>query len=161
MKLVIKKEDLVFAAQAVHPLVNTQSSLPILSNILIKAVDSSVLFVASDMESSVRCTVSAEFDKPFSLTVPSATFANLVKELPDSDVTLELVDDQVQVSCENLNYKLATRDPIDFPSWPEFEEDASIEVQQKDLRHAVECVIFAIPIRDPRKVLLGCRWSNC
>ena len=98
MKLVFKQADLLRATQAVHALVNAQSSLPILSNILVQAKDSQVEFTASDMESSVKCTVSAEVDEAFSLTVPAATFTNLVKELPDADVTLELVDDKVEVS---------------------------------------------------------------
>ena len=157
MKLVFKKDDLAFATQTVNNLVNPQSSLPIMSNILIRAnSDEGVVdFVASDLESNVKCSAAAEIDQPFSVTAPSATFTNLVRELPDAPISLELLDDQVVISCESLRYQLATRDPVDFPVWPEFDIKTSLELPQKALRRAIECVVFAIPQRDPRKVLLG------
>ncbi|MBN1518392.1 DNA polymerase III subunit beta [Candidatus Sumerlaeota bacterium] len=155
MKLVIKNEDLEFATQAVHRLVNAQSSLPILSNLLIKAEGERIIITASDLESSVRCNVPAQADEKFSFTVPATTFTSLVKELPDGDITLEVVEDKVTVCSASMRYQLATLDPIDFPAWPEFEPQATIEIQQPVLKKAFESVVFAIPTRDPRKVLLG------
>jgi len=155
MKAVFKRADLAFATGVVHNVVNVQSSLPILGNILIRVEDSKALFVASDLESNVRCEIAAEVEKKGTVTVPSRTFADMVRVLPEGDITLELEGNRVRVRCEKLAYDLVTMDPEDFPSWPEFKAKATLELPQKTLRQVIERMIFAVPQKDPRRVLLG------
>jgi len=155
MKAVFKRADLALATTVVHNVVNLQSSLPILGNILIRTEDSKALFMASDLESSVRCEIPAEIEKKGTVTVPSRTFAEMVRVLPDADITLELEGGRVRVRCEKLSYDLVTMDPEDFPAWPEVKPKAALELPQKTLRQVIEQMIFAIPQKDPRRVLLG------
>ncbi|MCX7765507.1 MAG: DNA polymerase III subunit beta, partial [Candidatus Sumerlaeia bacterium] len=61
MRVTFNYQDLTFAANVVHTIVNPQSSLPILSNVLINAdIGGEVEFVASDLETCVRCIVQAD-----------------------------------------------------------------------------------------------------
>lgn len=155
MKAVFKRADLTLATSVVHNVVNLQSSLPILGNILIRAESGKVLFMASDLESNVRCEIAAEIEKPGAVTVPARTFADMVRVLPDADIALELEESRVRVRCEGLNYDLVTMDPEDFPAWPEIKAKTTLELPQKSLRRVIEQIIFAIPAKDPRRVLLG------
>jgi DNA polymerase-3 subunit beta len=155
MKAVFKRADLVLATNVVHNVVNLQSSLPILGNVLIRAADNKVVFMASDLESNVRCEVAAEVEKAGAVTVPAHTFADMVRVLPEADIVLELEGSRVRVRCETLSYDLVTMDPEDFPAWPEIKSKATLELPQKMLRQTIEQMIFAIPQKDPRRVLLG------
>lgn len=155
MKVVFKRADLALATNAVHNLVNLQSSLPILSNILIRAEGEKAVFMASDLESNVRCEVAAEIETPGAVTVPARTFAEMVRVLPDIDIAVELDESRVRVTCETMKYDLMTMDPDDFPAWPEITAQTTLEMPQKTLTHIIERIIFAIPVKDPRRVLLG------
>jgi len=155
MKAVFKRADLAMATNVVHNVVNLQSSLPILANILIRASDAKALFMASDLEANVRCEIAAEVEKAGVVTVPARTLADMVRVLPDTDVILELEGNRVRVRCETLSYDLVTMDPEDFPAWPEVKAKATLELPQKTLRKLIERMIFAVPQKDPRRVLLG------
>jgi len=155
MKAIFKRADLAFATSVVHNVVNMQSSLPILGNILIRAEEGKALFMASDLESNVRCEISAEVEKEGAVTVPSRTFSDMVRVLPDADIEIRLEKERVRVLCENLSYDLVTMDPEDFPAWPDIKARTTLELPQKTLKRVIQQIIFAIPQKDPRRVLLG------
>ncbi|MCX7017257.1 MAG: DNA polymerase III subunit beta [Candidatus Sumerlaeota bacterium] len=155
MKVTFAKDQLVKAATVAQSLVNAQSSLPVLANVLIEAEEDKVVFVATDLESSVRCTVAAKIDEPGRTTAPARTFAELARELPAAEVNLELEGDLLKVQAEENSYHLQTMPAEDFPSWPQLSAHATLTLGQGELAAMLNRVLFAVPQRDPRKVLLG------
>ncbi|MCX7001465.1 MAG: DNA polymerase III subunit beta [Candidatus Sumerlaeota bacterium] len=150
------KDELLYATRVVSSLVLPQSSLPILGNIMISASGDEVTFVGSDMDSSVRCKIKASVKEEGETTVPAGPFSELVKELPKADVLFELTKDGlVHIEAGKNDYDLQTMPATDFPAWSDFEPLTSFELSQKNLRRMIEKTLFAIPTRDPRKVLIG------
>ncbi|MBN1902764.1 DNA polymerase III subunit beta [Candidatus Sumerlaeota bacterium] len=156
MKIKFNKEDLSHATRVVSSMVPPQTSLPILGNILIRAAEEQVVFFACDMESSVRCAVKARIEEEGEITVPALPFSTLVRELPEAEVLIWLdKDENVHVESERNVYRLQTMSPSDFPSWSEFDPVTSFDLPRKDMRKMIDKTIFAVPTKDPRKVLLG------
>ncbi len=156
MKIKFARDTLIHATDVVHSLVLPQTSLPILGNILIRAVGDEVTFFTCDMESTVRCTVKAQVEEGGEITVPATPFNVLVRELPETQINLWLDEDEnVHIEAEQNVYRLQTMSPTDFPTWSDFEPITSFEVEQKALKRMIDKIIFAIPPKDPRKVLLG------
>lgn len=156
MKIKFLKEDLLHATRVVSSLVPPQTSLPILSNILIRAAKDQVIFFGCDMESSVRCTVKAQIEEEGEVTVPSAPFATLVRELPETEVLIWLDEDEnVHVEADRNVYRLQTMSPSDFPIWSDFDPITSFDLERVNLKNMIDKTLFAIPTKDPRKVLLG------
>jgi DNA polymerase-3 subunit beta len=156
MKLRFDKNVLAFATASTQSVANPQSSLPILGNILINAsADKGVVFEASDMESCVRCTVQAEVAEPGSITVPAKTFHSIVHELPDGPVDLDFSAALAGITSGANQYQLTTQTPEDFPTWPDLQASTTISVEQTTLKRILSHVLYALPQRDPRKVLLG------
>jgi len=156
MKIKFTKDDLLYATRVVYSLVPPQTSLPILGNILITASSEEVAFFACDMESAVRCTIKAHVEKEGQVTVPATPFATLVRELPEAEISLWLDEDEnVHVDTDRNQYRLQTMSPADFPPWSEIEPETTFTLEQKTLRSMIEKTLFAIPAKDPRKVLLG------
>jgi len=152
----LKKADLLMATQAVHNMVNPQSSTAILGTILIKTKEDGVTFMASDGEACVRCHVAAEVETEGAVTVPARTFADLARELPDTDIAVAMDEEgNVLIECNEVSYRLTMMAPEKFPDWPYIESQTTFVMSQAGLRRAIESVVFAIPQRDPRKVLLG------
>lgn len=157
MRIRFKKSDLLPAAAIVQSVANPQSTLPILSNVLITTDHENLVGLsATDYETRVRIDVPAEVEKKGSATVPARTFYDLIKELPeDGEVILEAKEKGAHIRCRDIRAELATMPAQDFPKWPEMEGKASIELPQREFRRLLEKVLFAVPTRDPRKVLLG------
>lgn len=164
MEVTLKVGDLVKAASVVQHVVATQSSLPILSNVLIDTGDGNVTFVANDMEAYVRCTVPAlSVREQGKVTVPADVLSRLARELP-TEAVATLRSDDLNVVIEsrteesskpNSVYKLTGMAPEDFPMWPTLQEKSSFEITQRLFKRMIERTIFAIAAQDPRRVFLG------
>lgn len=157
MRIRFKKSDLLPAAAIVQSVANPQSTLPILSNVLITTDHDNVATLsATDYETRVRIEVAAEVEKKGSATVPARTFYDLVKELPeDGEVMFEAKEKGAHIRCRDIRAELATMPARDFPKWPELEPTVSFDLPQRDLKRLLDKILFAVPTRDPRKVLLG------
>jgi DNA polymerase III subunit beta len=108
------------------------------------------------MESSIKCKIQAHVEEEGEATVPAGPFATLVPELPDVEIFIWLDDDEnVHIEAEKTRYRLQTMSPEDFPSWSDFEPLTSFVLEQKVLKEMIDKTLFAIPPKDPRKVLLG------
>jgi DNA polymerase III subunit beta len=157
MRVRLKKADLAPATSIVQTVANPQSTLPILSNVLITTEHDNVLsLLATDYETRVKIEVAAEVERKGSITVPAKTFNELVKELPeDGEVIIESKDKSVLVRCRDIRAELQCMPAKDFPALPELDPTVTFDLGQRDLKRLIEKVFFAIPVRDPRKVLLG------
>ena len=103
----------------------------------------------------MRCTVQAKVDAPGKTTAPARTFSELVRELPSGEVNLELEGDLLKVQADENSYHLQTMPAEDFPSWPQLNPHSTLTLSQSELLAMLGRVLFAVPQRDPRKVLLG------
>lgn len=157
MRIRFKKSDLLPAAGIVQSVANPQSTLPILSNVLVSTEhDNMATLYATDYETRARIQVPAEVQKKGQVTIPAKTFYDLIKEMPEeADVILESKDKGATITCRDIVADLQTMPARDFPKWPEFEPEHQFELPQGDLKRLLEKILFAVPVRDPRKVLLG------
>jgi DNA polymerase III subunit beta len=157
MRVRFKKTDLAPAAAIVQSVANPQSTLPILSNVLITTEHNNLVsFTATDYETRVRIEVAAEVEKKGTATVPAKTFNDLVQELPeDQEVILEVADKSARLRCGGIRAELASMPARDFPAWPEMDPTVSFDIEQKKFKSLLDKILFAVPVRDPRKVLLG------
>src|SRR5664279_6416196 len=81
MKLTITKEQIMAGLQAAQNVVSTRTTLPILSNVLIRAEDGHVEFTATDLDVTVACKVEAKVIKPGATTLPVKKLFGIVREL--------------------------------------------------------------------------------
>ena len=70
MNLTISKEQILAGLQAVQNVVSTRTTLPILSNVLMRAEKDRIEFTATDLDVTVACSVEATVKKPGATTVP-------------------------------------------------------------------------------------------
>lgn len=156
MKVIFNKEDLSYAVNVVHSGVSTQSSLPILNNILIDAdIGGEVEFIASDLDTCIRCTIPADVANAGRVTVPATKLLDIVRVTPEEPVEMEEEESRLKIQCQNNIYRLAVMPPEEFPTWPEIKPATSFKVSQAGLKRAIGKFLFAIPLREPRRVLLG------
>jgi len=87
MNLTITKEQILAGLQAVQNVVSTRTTLPILSNVLIRAEKDRVEFTATDLDVTIACSVEAKVKKPGAATVPVKKLFGITRELNGADFT--------------------------------------------------------------------------
>ena len=155
MKLVFERQPLASGLLLIQNIVSATTTMPILSNILIEAEGEVASITATDLESFGRVNLQARVEESGRATISAKLLADIVKLLPEGEVMLETSGADMAIQCGRNNYKLATMPADDYPEWPTPKADTKIRVKQQDLKRALHNTMFAIPARDPRKVLNG------
>ncbi len=159
MEIALEQNDLQEAANVVASLLKrSATTLPVLSNMLIDASETDrVLFLGTDLESFVRIRVPATIKGGSTrLTVPADKMAELVGLLP-SGATVRLIDEggHVRIVCESNEYNLVTLPPDDYPNWQPESPTIRFTITQKQLKALLDAVLYAVPSKDHRRVLMG------
>jgi len=136
-------------------LVSATGTLPILSNLLIEADSKDVNLVTTDLEAFAKVSLQAKIEESGRITAPAKTLGDIVRRLPDDDISITTSGTRLTLTCNRNVYHLATMSADDYPEWPKSESVTRITLRQADLKRLLRSTTFAIPLRDPRKVLMG------
>jgi DNA polymerase-3 subunit beta len=156
MNLTISKEQILAGLQAVQNVVGSRTTLPILSNVLLKAEGNKLEFTATDLDVTVACSVEAQVKKPGSSTVPVKKLFGIVRELNGSELDLETDDKNIcTIRSGPSFYKIHGLAADEFPPMPKFKEDKKVTLPQATVKAMMRKTSFAISTDESRYVLNG------
>jgi DNA polymerase III subunit beta len=158
MKITIDRAALLRALNHVQSAVERRTTIPILSNVLLKAEDGILTLATTDMDLEINESVAANVDKSGSTTAPAATLFDIVKKLPDdSSVVLELdgSGNQMTVKAGRSNFRLACLPVADFPEIGTANLPASFTIPANELRNLIDRTKFAMSTEETRYYLNG------
>ncbi|HXF44239.1 MAG TPA: DNA polymerase III subunit beta [Candidatus Paceibacterota bacterium] len=156
MKLIILKNNLVDALNAVEGSVGDNTNLPILKNILISAEDNKITLTSTNLEIAVKYIVPGKIVEGGSLTVIFSVFSNIVKNLSSERVTLEKDDKNLIVTTDNYEAVIRVQDPKDFPIIPSIQDrKKSIKIGLNTLKNTISRAIIAAQYSDVRPEISG------
>jgi DNA polymerase-3 subunit beta len=115
MKLKIKKDTLLDSINWVNRVIAARPVLPILSNILLVAGDTTLTLSASNVEVSAKSEKLANNEKPGEVLVQGRLFTEVVKALPNKDIALELKGNKLFVESDNLHYSISVAPKENYP----------------------------------------------
>ena len=156
MKFTVSKDKLLDGLQTVQNVVSTRTTLPILSNVLIRAEDGVLRFTTNDLDVGMSCSVEAKVEKGGGTTLPARRLASIVKELPAADVEVE-VDSKntASIRCGQSFFKMMGLAEEEFPALPKLADAKVFTLRQKELKDALRKTAFAISTDETRYVLNG------
>ena len=156
MNLTISKEKLLHGLQTVQNVVSTRTTLPILSNVLMKAEDGKVEFTATDLDVTISCTVEATVKKKGATTVPVKRFFGVVRELGSPEIELEVDEKHAcSVRAGASFYKINGLSADEFPPVQKMKEDKKVVLPQEKIKSMLRKTSFAISTDESRYVLNG------
>jgi DNA polymerase-3 subunit beta len=156
MNLTITKEQILSGLQAVQNVVGSRTTLPILSNVLLRAEGDRVEFTATDLDVTVACSVEAKVKKGGSTTVPVRKLFGIVRELGGTDIDIEVDEKNVcSVRCGTSFYRIHGIGADEFPPQPKFKDDKKVTLSQETARAMLGKTSFAISTDESRYVLNG------
>lgn len=160
MKFNVAKDKLLDGLQTVQNIVSTRTTLPILSNVLIRAEDGVLRFTTNDLDVGMSCTVEAKVEKGGGTTLPARRLASIVKELPAADVEIEVDSKNIaSIRCGQSFFKMMGLAEEEFPALPKLADAKVFTLRQKELKDALRKTAFAISTDETRYVLNGILFS--
>ena len=157
LRITCTKEDLVQGLSIVGRAVSTRTAIQILSGILLEARGEDLRLAATDMELSLRATVSARVEGDGAVVLPGRTLVDIARLLPGDDVTIEhsAAESVVHIASGSASYTLHTHNAEDFPRLPELTDTQTFEIDREALLETIGRVARAASRDEARPVLTG------
>jgi DNA polymerase III subunit beta len=160
MKALVTQENLNKALSTVSKVASSRTTLPILSNILIKASKGSLKISATNLEMAVTAEFGAKVDEEGELTIPARLSTEFISSLPHENITLTSEGSNLLVSSTGYESVLNGTSSEEYPSLPTISSKNKITLKTAELKKALNQVLFASSSDDSRPVLTGVLFTN-
>ncbi|WP_262297073.1 DNA polymerase III subunit beta [Microvirga sesbaniae] len=158
MRVTVERAALLKALGHVHRVVERRNTIPILSNVLLRADEGSLRLKATDLDIEVTETIPAEITEAGSTTVPAYMIYDIVRKLSDgAQVSLEMTPDmgQMQIRSGRSRFMLQALPESDFPDLAAGDLPHRFTLAAADLKRLIEKTQFAISTEETRYYLNG------
>src|SRR5665647_2043076 len=160
MSITILKKDLYDLMQKAFPIIPAKSSLQILSNFRLSFTGTQFEVSATDLDHSMKVTCNATGNGPFDITVNARKAFDIVRELPDGNVTLSIDETVLIIQSEkDFSCKIAGADSRDFPGFPETTANSEFDITSAVLKDMILKSSFAVSKDESRACLCGILWE--
>jgi DNA polymerase-3 subunit beta len=158
MKVTLERAALLKSLGHVHRVVERRNTIPILSNVLLRAEDMSLLLKATDLDLEVIERLAADVGAAGATTVPAHILYEIVRKLPDgAQVSLESNGEsgQLRLRSGRSRFNLQALPDSDFPDLATGEFGHAFNLAAGDLKRLIDKTQFAISNEETRYYLNG------
>lgn len=156
MKLICSKSNLLNGVNIVSKAVPTRTTMAILECILIDASANEIKLTANDMELGIETKIEGEIAERGVIALDAKIFSEIVRKLPDSDVTIETdASFKTTITCEKAKFNIVGKSGDDFSYIPYIERNEPIVMSQFTLKEVIRQTIFSIADNDNNKLMTG------
>jgi DNA polymerase-3 subunit beta len=156
MELTVAKADLQKELQLCQGVVEKRSTIPILSNVLLKAADGRLQIAATDLDVTILSSCAARVITPGGVTIEAKRLFDIIRSLPDDDVHMNLQENNsVLVESGTAKFRLLGLPAEDYPTLPSVDVKESYTIPLDELKTMVAKVKFAITHEETRFQLNG------
>src|SRR5437868_11790488 len=156
MELTVAKVDLQKELQLCQGVVEKRSTIPILSNVLLKAADDKLQIAATDRDVTSLSACAARVTSPGGVTIEARRLFDIVRSLPDDDVHITMQENNsLLVESGTAKFRLLGLPAEDYPTLPTVDVTEAYSVSLDELKTMVGKVRFAITHEETRFQLNG------
>lgn len=156
MKAVISKIDLVNLIGKIQSIVAAKPAIPILSNVLLEAVDGQLIVSATDLTVSMRMYVDAKVVEEGAMALPARRFFQLIRELTSPQVKISSTSSEVaEITTGTSVFKINGMNRSEFPVLPDLSDAPEISLPSSSLKEMFSKTSFSAARDDSRYMLNG------
>lgn len=156
MKIELGKSSLVKELASIQATVEKKTTLPILTNVLIRTTESGIELIGTDLDTWFTTFVDARIIEPGQSCVPAKKLFEIIKAMPKSLIELTIDDKQAVIKCERSKIKLTTTGTVNFPDQPN-PPVSTHSLDSATMSHFIERTNFAITTEESRYTLNGAK----
>ncbi len=158
MKVTVERAQLVKSLTHVHRVVERRNTIPILSNVLLRAEGGELKLKATDLDIEISEAIPAVVSEPGATTVPAHMIHDIVRKLPDgAQVELATRPDgaTLDIRSGRSKFSLQMLPESDFPDLTAGTFSHTFTLAAADLKRLVDRTWFAISTEETRYYLNG------
>lgn len=156
MKVVIAQSDLTQLISRAQSIASVKPAIPILSTILLEAIDGQLIVTASDLTVSIRCHCSAKVIEEGAIAIPARRFFQLIRELTAAQVKISAGLDQIaHITAGSSTFKINGMQKSEFPELPNLRGSTQISFPAEKIKEMFVKSAFSAAKEDSRFVLNG------
>ena len=157
MQFVISKAILAKTLSHLYRIVEKKSTIPVLSNIKIEADGAEVKFTANNTDLEIVDMAEGQVSDPGRTTIPVHVMYDIVKKLPEGDISIKSAPDgsQVVIRAGQAEFKLPTLPVDDFPVMSATSMPFKFDLPRDDLVKLIDRTRFAVSTEETRFFLNG------
>ena len=158
MEFKINSSDLLKALSHIHGIVEVRHTLPILSNIILKAKDNELTLSSTNLDIYCADKIKAEVSIAGEISVSAVTFFEIVKRLPSGSEVLMSMEDgenEITLKCGRSKFNLSTLKTDDFPIISDNDLSTNFVLSADELIRIIDKTKFAVSNEETRYYLNG------
>lgn len=156
MNITVRSDVLATELKLMARIVPAKATIPILNYVLLRTgEDGSISLAATNLMMTLYTTCMANgISTAGEIALPVKKMLELLEQLPDTDVNIEIVDQQATVSAGAFKSRVRTVPAKDFPTLPTVEGDV-MTFPAAATRRLIERSSYAIPDNPDKYVIDG------
>ncbi len=156
MDFKLSREAFLKVLNHVSSIVDTRSTIPILSNIFIKCENNIIEIRSTDMDISIREFVSVDSSKNGEATVNSRILTDIIRKTKkNSIIKLKTEGSRLIIHSENSVFELNALSADDFPNFTLLDQSNSFNLSVEEIKRIFNKTKFAISSEETRYYLNG------
>lgn len=157
MKFTCNQTILAKALTIVSKAVTSRTTIPILKGILLEvSADGNLKMSASDLDITIEETIEIENGTEGAIVVQAKLFGDIIRKLPNAEISIEETDGNVLVKCMNSQFNIVGLSPDEFPNIKNIEENKDTIVFSKTvLKDMIRKTSFAASVDESKGVITG------
>lgn len=156
MKIICTRQNLIQGVTTAQRAVSSKNPLPILSGILLTAIDNRLELQATDLEMGIQCVVPCTVQEEGAIVLPAKYLGEIVRRLPDSPIQIETGQGnniiirygQSEITINGFNAE-------EFPVFPKPQGKNSLNISEEELKEYLRQILFATSSDENRPVFTG------
>ncbi len=156
MEMTVGKADLQKELQLCQGVVEKRSTIPILSNVLLRAADGRLQIAATDLDVTILSSCNARITTPGGVTIEAKRLFDVIRSLPDDDVHMTMQENNsMLIESGTAKFRLLGLPAEDYPTLPTVNVGEGFSIPLDELKTMVGKTKFAITHEETRFQLNG------
>jgi len=160
MKVNFNRAALAEGLGLLTSVVPSRTPKPILRCVRINADDKEVRLCATDLDVGINYLVSeVQVEQAGEVVVPADRLTPVVRESIDEVLSLEAAEGTCEVRGADSHFTIYGQEASQYPTVPDFEGDADLEINLGKLQAGIEQCLFATARESTRYAINGVLWE--
>lgn len=155
MEFKVNQRELSKHINIVQKSISSRTTLQILDGILLQAKNGKLKLTGTDLELSIESFVDCQIMEEGSIIVNSRIFGDIVKRLPNSDISIKVDKTSINIRCEHSEFNISGSPGEEYPDLPLVVERDSFSIPMDIFKSVIRKTVFATTTDETRPTLTG------
>ena len=156
MKFSTSKKQLQSSLLKLSKVIPSRSTLPILSNVLLRVEENKTILRATDLEVSLKVKLPASVERIGEITIPVHSVLGVINEYnEETRLTFEVLENKIIISSDKGSFEIMGRPAVEFPNEPEKPKNNPINIDSSIFIDIINKTIFAVSKDELKPALSG------